>query len=194
MQAWILVVSSSLYFWKSDFSFRADSILKSDGDFIWNWKFPDCVHFFGAWATQAVDRTWQGINHLLNRCKRKRKSVGKLKDPGNNNNLTNDSSRIPNILSKHFSNVGNILEGKSPPVERPFTDYLRKTSSPELSFFFKPANSTWNSVSILSIPNSKSHGLYSCPSQLLKYSSEVISSVLSDILDTSFSWSLPPKT
>ena len=33
MQAWIPVVSSSLYFWKSVFSFRADSILKSDEDF-----------------------------------------------------------------------------------------------------------------------------------------------------------------
>ena len=33
MQAWIPVVSSSLYFWKSVFSFQADGILKSDGDF-----------------------------------------------------------------------------------------------------------------------------------------------------------------
>ena len=57
MQAWIPVVSSSLYFWKSVFSFRADSILKSDGDFISNWKFPDCVHFFGAWNRQAVIET-----------------------------------------------------------------------------------------------------------------------------------------
>ena len=31
MQAWIPVVSWSLYFWKSVFSFRADSSLKSDG-------------------------------------------------------------------------------------------------------------------------------------------------------------------
>ena len=31
-------VSSSLYFWKSVFSFRADNILKSDGDFISNWS------------------------------------------------------------------------------------------------------------------------------------------------------------
>ena len=85
-----------------------------------------------------MKKTWQGINELLNRCKRKCKSVGKLKDPDNNNNLTNDSSRIPNILNKHFSNVGNILASKSPLVERPFTDCLRKTSSPELSFFFKP--------------------------------------------------------
>ena len=57
MQAWIPVVSWSLYFWKSVFSFRADSILKSDGDFISNWKFPDCVHFFGALARQAVIET-----------------------------------------------------------------------------------------------------------------------------------------
>ena len=57
MQEWIPVVSSSLYFWKSVFSFRADSILKSDGDFISNWKFPDCVHFFGAWTRQAVIET-----------------------------------------------------------------------------------------------------------------------------------------
>ena len=33
MQAWIPVVSWSFYFWKSVFSFWADSILKSDGDF-----------------------------------------------------------------------------------------------------------------------------------------------------------------
>ena len=57
MQAWIPVVSSSLYFWKSVFSFRADSILKSDGDFISNGKFTDCVHFFDTWARQVVIET-----------------------------------------------------------------------------------------------------------------------------------------
>ena len=29
----------------------------SDGDFTSNWKFPDCVHFFSAWARQAVIET-----------------------------------------------------------------------------------------------------------------------------------------
>ena len=52
LQVWMPVVSSSLYFWKSVFSFRVDSILK------WrvyiNLKFPDCTHFFSAWARQAV--------------------------------------------------------------------------------------------------------------------------------------------
>ena len=49
-----------------------------------------------------MKKTWKGINELLNRCERKCKSVGKLKDPDNNNNLANDSSCIPNILNKHF--------------------------------------------------------------------------------------------
>ena len=136
---------------------------------------------------------YQGINELLNRCKGKCKSVSKLKDPDNNNNLTNDSSRIPNILNKHFSNVGNILASKLPPAERPFTEYLRNSSSPELSFFFRPVTPSEIQFQILSIPNSKSHGLYSCPTQLLKYSSEVISPVLSDILNTSVSLGAYPQ-
>ena len=71
MQAWIPVVSSSLYFWKSVFSFRADSILKSDGDFISNWKFPDCVHFFGAWARQAVIESIAVVYELTKRTQEK---------------------------------------------------------------------------------------------------------------------------
>ena len=34
-----------------------------------------------------MKKTWQGINELLNHCKRKCKSVGKLKDP--DNHITN---------------------------------------------------------------------------------------------------------
>ena len=71
MQAWIPVVSSSLYFWKSVFSFRADSILKSDGDFISNWKFPDYVHFFGAWSRQAVIETIVVVYELPKRTQEK---------------------------------------------------------------------------------------------------------------------------
>ena len=71
MQVWIPVVSSSLYFWKSVFIFRADSILKSDGDFMSNWKFPDRVHFFGAWARQSVIETIAVVNKLKKRTQEK---------------------------------------------------------------------------------------------------------------------------
>ena len=74
MQAWIPVVSGSLYFWKSVFSFRADSVLKSDGDFKSNWKFPDCVHFFGAWAETSRIETIAVVTNArkeLRRCVRR---------------------------------------------------------------------------------------------------------------------------
>ena len=76
MQAWIPVVSWSLYFWKSVFSFRADSIWKSDGDFISNWKFPDCVHFFGAWARQAVIETIPVVYEQTKRTQEMCSSIG----------------------------------------------------------------------------------------------------------------------
>ena len=71
MQAWIPVVSSSFYFWKSVFSCRADNIFKSDGDFISNGKFADCVHFVGAWARQAVIETIAVVYELTKRTQEK---------------------------------------------------------------------------------------------------------------------------
>ena len=59
--------SWSLYFWKSVFRFRTDSILKLDGNFISNWKFLDCVHFFGARARQGVIETIAVVYELLKR-------------------------------------------------------------------------------------------------------------------------------
>ena len=43
-----------LVFLESVFSFWADSILKSDVDFMSNWNFPDCVHFFGASVIETI--------------------------------------------------------------------------------------------------------------------------------------------
>ena len=57
MQAWIPVVSWSWYFWKSAFSFRADSILKSDGDLYQTESLLTAGLFFGAWPRQAVIET-----------------------------------------------------------------------------------------------------------------------------------------
>ena len=71
MQAWTPVVSSSLYFWKGIVSFRADSNLKSDEGFISNWKFPDCVLFFGAWARQAVIETIAVVYELTKKTQEK---------------------------------------------------------------------------------------------------------------------------
>ena len=47
-------------------------------------------------------------------------------------------------------------------------------------------------LEILGIPNNKSHSLCSCPTQLLKYSSNVISSTLAEIINLSISTGMYP--
>ena len=63
--------------------------------------------------------------------------------------------------------------------------YLSKLKSPDSSFFFKPITPGEVKQEILSLPNNKSCGLYSCPTQLLKYSCNIISPALSHIFNLS---------
>ena len=101
-------------------------------------------------------KTWQAINALLNGRKRRRlKLINKLKDPEINNSIVNDPSRIPNIINKYFSCVGNNLATKMPQAEHSFMDYLSNSKSPDT------VTSHEVKLEILSIPNNKSRGWYS---------------------------------
>ena len=122
MQAWIPVVSSSLYFWKSVFSFRADSILKSDGDFISNWKFPDCVHFFGAWARQAVIET---IAVVYEHTKRTQEMCSPIGQNNTKHFLCPNRSRIRLNFWKYLG------ESRYPGALSPVFENFRPTFSPE---------------------------------------------------------------
>ena len=59
---------------------------------------------------------------------------------------------------------------------------------------FKPVTAREVELEILALPNNKSHGLYSCPTKLLKYSSTIISDILAKIVNLSVrSGSYPSK-
>ena len=59
---------------------------------------------------------------------------------------------------------------------------------------FKPVTAKEVELEILALPNNKSHGLYSCPTKLLKYSSTIISDILAKIVNLSVtSGSYPSK-
>ena len=61
----------------------------------------------------------------------------KLKGPSNNNQITENPSRVPNILKKHFANVGNLLASKLPKKDN-YMSYLSKLKSTDSSFFSNP--------------------------------------------------------
>ena len=136
--------------------------------------------------TNNMKKTWKVINELLNNQKRKSRVLTKLKDPSNNNQITQNPSRLPNILNKHFANVGNLLASKLPKKDNDMS-YLSKLKSPDSSLFFKPITPEEVKQEILSLSNNKScaRGLYSCPTQLLKYSCNIISPALSHIFNLS---------
>lgn len=72
-------------------------------------------------------------------------------------------------------------------------DYLCNSKPADTSFFFKPVTPHEVKLEILSIPNNKSSGLYSCSAQLLKRFCDIISSVLANFLNKSVSLGAYPS-
>ena len=84
----------------------------------------------------SIQKTGKGINELLNNQRRKSRVLTKVKDPSNNNRITENPSRLPNILNKHFANVSNLLHVASKlPKKDNYMIYLSKLKSPDSSFF-----------------------------------------------------------
>ena len=98
----------------------------------------------------------------------------------------------PNILNEHLASVGTKLASKLP-TKSNHMDYLKKLKSPDSSFFSKPISPDDVKQEILSLPNNKSYGLYSCPTQLLKCSCDILSPVLSNIFNTSITSGVHPS-
>ena len=93
----------------------------------------------------------------------------------------------------YFSSVSNNLATKMPQAEHSYMDCLSNSKSPDTSFFFTPVTSHEVKLEILSIPNNKSHGLYSCRTKLLKCSCDIISPVLAYFLNKSVSLGAYPS-
>ena len=138
-------------------------------------------------------KTWEGINSILARGTKSAKSIRFIKDPNNDNSLTSDPSRIANILNDHFASVGPKLANKLPTPQRTYADFLNSSYSPINSFAFNLVTPTEVALEISRIPNHKSHGLYSCPTYLLKCASNIISNILAEILNLSISTGVYPN-
>ena len=126
-------------------------------------------------------KSWIGINNILNHKTKENKSIRALKDFKNNNEVSRNPIRIPNILNEHFATVGQKLANQLPPTPKCFTDFLGKCKSP-VSSFFQPITPVEIRLEILSIPNNKSDGLYSRPTRILKCARDVLSGVLAENL------------
>ena len=139
-----------------------------------------------------MKRTWEGINTLLHRKTKPSKCVSAVKDPAKNDSVIRDPSCIPDIFNKHFASAGNNLASKLPSMQYSYVDFLAKSKSPQSSFNFRPVTASEVETEILSIPNKKTYGLYSCPTLLLKCASEIASLPLASLLNVSVSQGVYP--
>ena len=141
-----------------------------------------------------MKKTREGISSILARKSKRSKTITSIKDPSDSEKVTRDPLNIANVLNKHFASVGPTLANNLPPAKRHFVDFLKRTKSPQSSFAFNLVSTPEEVRSEIScIQNNKSHGLYSSPTQLLKCSSNVISGILTDILNISISTGVYPS-
>ena len=131
-----------------------------------------------------MKKTWDGINSLLNRKSKPQGHIKAIKNPHNDNKIVRNPQKIANIFNDYFASVGRNLANKIPNSCQ-YSYFLDNSKSPDKSFLFKPVFATEIELEILSIPNNKSHGLYSSPTKLLKISSKIISEILAKIINIS---------
>ena len=134
-----------------------------------------------------MKKTWEGINNILNRKSKKSITIKAMKDPNNKNNISKDPSLIADILNHHFASVGTKLANNLPPSQQEYRHFLSMNKSPHISFLFDPVTATEIELEILSLPDNKAHGLYSCPTKLLKCTSKILSNTLAKIFNLSVS-------
>ena len=109
-----------------------------------------------------MKNTWAGINSLINNKRKDFKRISSIIHP-DSKVPTNDCSEISNIFNDFFSSVGPNLASKLPSTNR---DYM--SGNFDKSFFFNPVMASENETEILSISLNKAHGLYSCPTRILR--------------------------
>ena len=138
-----------------------------------------------------MKKTWEGINNLINR-KKKHKMITKLKCPNKNEFISNPKD-IPDVLNKYFSTIGQKLASKLPNSHTHFSHYL-KTKNYSSSFYFNPVTPVEVEFEIASLCVSKSVGLYSCPTRLLKCIKQQLSWPLAELMNSSIlSGTFPSK-
>ena len=120
---------------------------------------------------------------LINRKKKNSKAIAAMKR-SLNQGISRDPLENVNILNLHFASIGNRLVSDLPSSDKSFRDYL-PLNVPSCSFVFDPVFSSEIELEIMLTPTNKSHGLYSCPTRLLKCSRHIISASLATLINNS---------
>ena len=138
-----------------------------------------------------MKKTWEGVNSLINRKKKKKKhkrkkhkkNISTIKHP-QTQGLSYDPLEQADILNTHFVSVGHRIASNMPTSNRRFSEYIPITGYYG-SFVFKPVQTTEIELEIMLTPSNKAYGLHSCPIRLLKCARHVIARPLATLINAS---------
>ena len=137
-----------------------------------------------------IKKTWEEINNLLGRKRKAIKNITSLKRVGSDQ-ISFNSSEIPDIMNEYFSSIGHNLASKMPNSQKQFFDYLPKSRNAD-SFFFNPVTQTEIESEIMNTPLNKAHGLYSFPIRILRSARYILSHPLSVLINKSVEYGIYP--
>ena len=137
-----------------------------------------------------IKKTWEGINNLLGRKRKAIKHITSLKRLGSDQ-ISYNSSDLPDIMNEYFSSIGHNLATKMPNPQKEFFDYLPKSRNAD-SFFFNPVTQTEIESEIMNTPLNKAHGLYSFPTRVLRSARHILSHPLSVLINKSVEHGIYP--
>ena len=77
-------------------------------------------------------------------------------------------------------------------MQHSYVDFLATIKITQSSFYFRPVTASEVETEIRSFSNKKACGLYSCPTLLLKYASDIVSLPIATLLNVSVSQGVYP--
>ena len=129
-----------------------------------------------------MKKTWEGIRRVLNVSKNKQKCIDELVYKNKTFTESNDKA---NALNDFFVNIGTTIEAKIPTSKTSYSSYLKTPNTK--SIFLKKCDITEVIDIVNNLQISKSCGPNSISTSLLKITIEILSPIITVLINMSFS-------
>ena len=128
-----------------------------------------------------MKNTWAGINLLINWTNKKNLRPFRQFYPPTVMNILTIPPKFLMFSTSIFFSVIRKLASKIPPTNCHFTEYLSVYYNE--SFFFNPVAALVIENGIVSILLNKAHGLYCCPTRILRSAEHILSKPLAETMN-----------
>ena len=148
-------------------------------------------HYFSNYFEEHntnIKKTWEAIRNLINVSKKSSTKINKIIH--DNQHIT-DNKGISDTINNFYTGIGSSIEVKIPQSKKTFQEYLGNSNSSAIRLDECTLEEITKLISNINV--SKSCGPFSIPTKLLKEFSNILSPVLTVIVNKSIQEGVFPK-